>query len=221
MTPARATARIQVAAQLFRTSVITAPSPRRLFCSNVASRMPMSAARSARLICGASSMARYSAGNRASAERARTSFRRASTPAFASMASESAYDLAAPSKSPPLSRISPICANDFASPGSSTTAFRKCSIAASACPFWRSTPASSRYRNGLSGELAIAAVYACTASSSRPARARSRARASPCSTLRNFRTSTRRARSVCDGSAASAASNAASASVSRLSDSST
>ena len=42
--------------------------------------------------------------------------------------------------------------------GSSAAALRKCTSAASASPFWRSTPASSRYRNALSGELAIAAT---------------------------------------------------------------
>ena len=74
------------------------------------------------------------------------------------MASASAYALfRARRNRSRLSRISPICASDVASVGSSATAFRKCSSAASAsAPCCRSTPASSRYRNGLSGELAIA-----------------------------------------------------------------
>ena len=60
------------------------------FCTSVASRMPTSAASSARVICAAWSSARYSAGRRASAALARAASTRASTAAFGSMASESA-----------------------------------------------------------------------------------------------------------------------------------
>src|SRR5437870_1489614 len=68
MIPARATCMIQVAAQVLRTSVMSAASlARRPLCNSGARRMPISAARSARVICGACSMARYSAGSRASA----------------------------------------------------------------------------------------------------------------------------------------------------------
>ena len=100
----------------------------------------------------------------------------------------------APSKSPRASRISPICASDFASPGSSAAALRKCSSAASASPFCRSTPASSRYRNALSGELAIAArvgLHRLVEPAGRaPPRARAPAPARRCGTCS---TSTRRA----------------------------
>jgi hypothetical protein len=52
--------------------------------------MPTRAANSARVICAAWSIARYSAGSRASAARARAASTRASTAVFGSMASESA-----------------------------------------------------------------------------------------------------------------------------------
>ena len=61
----------------------------------------MSAARSPRVICGAPSIARYSAGSRASSARARTRLELAPRrPSFGSIASASAYALTAPSKSP-------------------------------------------------------------------------------------------------------------------------
>ena len=50
--------------------------------------------------------------------------------------------------------------SELASPGSRSRAVRKCVSAAAASPFCRSTPASSRYRKALPGELAIAAVRA-------------------------------------------------------------
>ena len=87
---------------------------------------------------------------------------------------------------------SPIPANEPASAGSRSTAVRKCASAAAASPRCRSTPASSRYRKALPGELSIAAVYARIASSIRPAPAAARASASRCPATRNFNTSTRR-----------------------------
>ena len=95
----------------------------------------MSAARSPRVICGALSIARYSAGSRASSIRARTRVELARPRRRSARArSASAYALAAPSKSPRASRSSPICASDWRRSDRAPAALRKCSSAASASP---------------------------------------------------------------------------------------
>ncbi len=123
---------IQVAAQLLRTSVISAAVRRPArSAAAVPSRMPMSAARSPRVICGAWSIARYSAGQQRAAPTARAPRRAAPrTALFGSIASACADTPSrASSNSPRASSSSPICASDPASAGSSSTALRKCSSA--------------------------------------------------------------------------------------------
>ena len=160
MTPARATAMIQVAAQLLRTSVISAASPRRPDDSRPPSRMPMSAARSARVICGAWSMARYSAGSRASAALALTASSRC---VERRRSARSPPRRRRPSR-PPRNRRAPRASRRSApampaSLGSSATALRKCSSAASvvALSAFRRRPARDR-ETRCRARLAIAAV---------------------------------------------------------------
>ena len=97
------------------------------------SRTPMSAARSPRVICGGRSIARYSAGRRrelslvAHRVELRLDRRRRARLRATSRTRRRAR------RGRPRSRgCSPICASDAASAGSSSTAFRRCSSAASA-----------------------------------------------------------------------------------------
>src|SRR2546427_656896 len=96
MTPARATEMIHEAAQWLRVSVTRTPSRRRSLANSGPSRMPMSAARSPRVIWGACSSARYSARSFSSAARSRTASSRFSTAALGSSARQSLYGLDAP-----------------------------------------------------------------------------------------------------------------------------
>ncbi len=96
--------------------------------------------------------------------------------------------------------------------GSSSLAFCACTSAAARSLSRRSTAASSRYRNGLCGEPAIASSYALRASLSRPLSAACLAAVTACCALWNRSTSTRLLSAPRSGSAPSAASKLLSAS---------
>ena len=204
MTPARATAMIQVAAQLPAHVGDEHGVALRLGAGAAAPRrMPMSAARSARVICGASDRWRGTRPAAAPASsRARTCVELRSSSVGARLEGQrvgvrllGALEIAGGSRG---SRRSARATR--ASLGSSATALRRCSSAASTSPLLtldagqlpiqeRAVRRAARWR----------VVYARTASSSRPARAASRAtRQIPARRPRNLSTSTRRPTSASD-----------------------
>ncbi len=220
ITPARATDMIQDDAQFVRTSVISTAS-RCLACSSGARRTPMSAARSPRVICGACSMARYSSGRRARADlaRARRRSSRSAPPSARALALRTPSRR--PSSSPSLSRMSPICTKRVRVGRIERDRLlqmleRRVGIAflpldGGQLAIQKRAVRRARHRRRVRRESPRPAC---------PARAASRAAARFCSNARNLSTSTRRRKSVSDGSAAIAASNEATASASRFSASS-
>ena len=97
----------------------------------------------------------------------------------------------APSRSLRASRISPICANDAASAGSSATALRKSASAASVLPSLPLRGSRPRVQERTVGRARDRGRVRLERLVDLPCRANWRARARFCSTPRNFRTSTR------------------------------